>query len=150
VCLPLLKQSPQCSRVREKLTFVTSVASVILMAYTLVVVQWLLPYYYVISAPLLIGLRICLYMYVIPLLLLACLVMCSLMHFVCTVSEKKLEPYVFHDDIAKSQHNSPEVMVNNWATTVQNFVGKFWKMMELLIAKFLVLKSAVSSIAILE
>ena len=57
-------QSVQCSRVREKLVFVTSVASMILMAYALVVVQWLLPYYYAITAPLLIGLRICLYMYV--------------------------------------------------------------------------------------
>ena len=67
-------QSVQCSREREKLVFVTSVASVILMAYALVVVQWLLPYYYAITAPLLIGLRICLYMYVmVYLLLFACL-----------------------------------------------------------------------------
>ena len=57
-------QSLQCNRLREKLVFVTSVASVILMAYALVVVQWLLPYYYAITAPLLIGLRVCLYMYV--------------------------------------------------------------------------------------
>ena len=60
----------QCSRLREKLVFVTSVSSVILMAYALVVVQWLLLYFYAISAPLLIGLRICLYMYASLLLLL--------------------------------------------------------------------------------
>jgi len=58
-------QSLQCSRLREKLVFVTSVASVILMAYALVVVQWLLPYYYAITSPLLVGLRILLYMYVV-------------------------------------------------------------------------------------
>ena len=55
-------QGVWCSRLREKLVFVISVTSMILMAYALVVVQWLLPYYYAISAPLLIGLRICLYM----------------------------------------------------------------------------------------
>jgi len=42
----------------------------IMMAYALVVVQWLLLYFYAISAPLLIGLRVCLYMYVALLLLL--------------------------------------------------------------------------------
>jgi len=58
----LCGQCLQCSRLHEKLVFVTSVSSMVLMAYALVVVQWLLPYYYAISAPLLIGLRVCLYM----------------------------------------------------------------------------------------
>jgi len=57
-------QTVQCGRLREKLVFVTSVTSVLMMVYALVSVQWLLPYYYAVSAPLLIGLRICLYMYI--------------------------------------------------------------------------------------
>jgi len=75
-------QSLQCNRLREKLVFVTSVASVILMAYALVVVQWLLPYYYAITAPLLIGLRVCLYMYVCMSL---CVALCSLYAYVSCV-----------------------------------------------------------------
>lgn len=63
VCMRVV-QGVECVRLPAKLVFVTSVSSVILMAYALVVVQWLLPYYYAISAPLLIGLRVCLYMYV--------------------------------------------------------------------------------------
>ena len=39
-------------------------------------------------------------------------------------------------------------MLNNLATTRQNFVRKFYKLMESLIVKFLVMKPAVSSIAL--
>jgi len=43
-------------------------------------------------------------------------------------------------------------MLHNFATTMQNFMTKFWKLMELLIVKlfnkFNCLKTAISSIAI--
>jgi len=40
-------------------------------------------------------------------------------------------------------------MPNNLATTVQSFDRKFWKLVELLIAEVLVVKTAISSITIL-
>jgi len=46
----------------SKMIFVISLATLVMLAYALVVVQWLLPYYFAISTPILIGLRIFLYM----------------------------------------------------------------------------------------
>jgi len=51
-------------------------------------------------------------------------------------------------NINRFKQNSQEMMLNNFAITVQSFVAKFWKLTELLIVKFLVLKKF-SSIAIL-
>ena len=62
ISVVLVLQVSKRNRIREKVIFVLSLSSLILMAYAVVVLQWLLPYYYAISAPLLIGLRIGLYM----------------------------------------------------------------------------------------
>jgi len=44
------------------------------------------------------------------------------------------------------KQNSQKVMLNNLATAVQNFVRKFWILMELLIVNFLVLNVTVSHV----
>ena len=51
---------------------------------------------------------------------------------------EKLEPYAFHDKIVKCQPTETKlagIMLNN-LSTVQKFVWKFWKLMELFIVKF--------------
>ena len=46
---------------KEKLVFVISIVTIVLLSYALLSLHWLLPYYYAVSAPLLIIIRIILY-----------------------------------------------------------------------------------------
>ncbi|XP_035671751.1 glycerophosphocholine acyltransferase 1-like [Branchiostoma floridae] len=49
------------NRLREKVFYVAAVCSLVVVAFGLLALQWLIPYYYAVSAPVLIGLRLYLY-----------------------------------------------------------------------------------------
>jgi len=52
-------------------------------------------------------------------------------------------------NLNRFKRNLQEIMLNNLAITMQSFDRKFWKLVELLIAEVLVVKTAISSITIL-
>jgi hypothetical protein len=54
-------RTPGCLKMRDKIVFFGGVLNVILLAFFTSGVPWIMPWYYVVKAPILIGTRICLY-----------------------------------------------------------------------------------------